>query len=184
MTLITFEDGKAVMHDGKVGTEQECCCPGEGGGPWCVSIAWDLEYDDVNDGLPPATIQGSAVVWVNEDGNAVDYAKRKCLDGVDADDDPFTDAGCTGTVVQDFCDGGFVNYGGISDIAGLDFTFEFSESGSGDVFVLNSLGVSGGTLQEGVNNVNESFGNNARTLTGTVTFSVEENVAEEDCGCP
>lgn len=26
MTLITFEDGKAVMRDGKVGTEHECCC--------------------------------------------------------------------------------------------------------------------------------------------------------------
>lgn len=26
MTLITFQDGKAVMRDGKVGTEQECCC--------------------------------------------------------------------------------------------------------------------------------------------------------------
>lgn len=26
MTLITFQDGMAVMRDGKVGTEQECCC--------------------------------------------------------------------------------------------------------------------------------------------------------------
>lgn len=26
MTLITFSDGKPVMRDGKVGTEQECCC--------------------------------------------------------------------------------------------------------------------------------------------------------------
>jgi hypothetical protein len=26
MTLITFEDGKAVLRDGKVGTEQACCC--------------------------------------------------------------------------------------------------------------------------------------------------------------
>jgi len=25
MTLITFEDGKAVFRDGKVGTEQACC---------------------------------------------------------------------------------------------------------------------------------------------------------------
>ena len=28
MTLITFEDGKAVFRDGKVGTEQACCCQG------------------------------------------------------------------------------------------------------------------------------------------------------------
>ena len=26
MTLITFQDGRAVMRDGKVGTEQDCCC--------------------------------------------------------------------------------------------------------------------------------------------------------------
>ena len=26
MTLITFQDGKPVMRDGKVGTEQACCC--------------------------------------------------------------------------------------------------------------------------------------------------------------
>ena len=26
MTLITFEDGKAVFRDGKVGTDQACCC--------------------------------------------------------------------------------------------------------------------------------------------------------------
>lgn len=26
MTLITFSDGKPVMRDGKVGTQQECCC--------------------------------------------------------------------------------------------------------------------------------------------------------------
>ena len=26
MTLITFQDGKPVFRDGKVGTEQECCC--------------------------------------------------------------------------------------------------------------------------------------------------------------
>lgn len=33
MTLITFQDGKAVMRDGKVGTEQGCCC---GAGQQCV----------------------------------------------------------------------------------------------------------------------------------------------------
>jgi hypothetical protein len=26
MTLITFQDGQPVMRDGKIGTEQECCC--------------------------------------------------------------------------------------------------------------------------------------------------------------
>jgi hypothetical protein len=30
MTLITFQDGRPVLRDGKVGTEQECCCGGCG----------------------------------------------------------------------------------------------------------------------------------------------------------
>lgn len=30
MTSITFQDGKVVMRDGLVGTEQECCCGGVG----------------------------------------------------------------------------------------------------------------------------------------------------------
>ena len=34
MTLITFSDGKVVMRDGKVGTEQACCC----GCPSCISL--------------------------------------------------------------------------------------------------------------------------------------------------
>lgn len=29
MTLITFQDGKAVMRGGQVGTEQSCCCENE-----------------------------------------------------------------------------------------------------------------------------------------------------------
>jgi len=32
MTLITFQDGKPLMKDGKVGTEQDCCCEPGGGG--------------------------------------------------------------------------------------------------------------------------------------------------------
>lgn len=33
MTLITFEDGKAVMKDGTIGTEQACCCDRPCSGP-------------------------------------------------------------------------------------------------------------------------------------------------------
>jgi len=30
MTLITFQDGSPILKDGKVGTEQACCCDGGG----------------------------------------------------------------------------------------------------------------------------------------------------------
>ncbi len=40
MTLITLQDGKVVLRDGKVGTEQACCC---GGCCYCPGITF--EYD-------------------------------------------------------------------------------------------------------------------------------------------
>jgi hypothetical protein len=43
MTLITFQDGKVVMRDGKIGTEQECCCEDEAGP--CVDCD-NLAYDE------------------------------------------------------------------------------------------------------------------------------------------
>lgn len=39
MTLITFQDGKAVMRDGQVGTEQECCC-GEASCDCPLTVQW------------------------------------------------------------------------------------------------------------------------------------------------
>jgi len=45
MTLITFEDGKAVFRDGKVGTEQACCC--EEGEVCCnpdCGFAWPVDF--------------------------------------------------------------------------------------------------------------------------------------------
>jgi len=43
MTLITFQDGKAVLRDGKVGTGQGCCC--DSGCPRCVrGGVWDCRY--------------------------------------------------------------------------------------------------------------------------------------------
>lgn len=43
MTLITFQDGKPVMRDGKVGTESGCCCCD----PNCLTLSsvFDLFYD-------------------------------------------------------------------------------------------------------------------------------------------
>jgi hypothetical protein len=69
VTRITLQDGKIVLRDGKAGTEQACCCDGEGG-CCCVDFGvdpdlttraeceaaggdWipgrDCEYQDIND---------------------------------------------------------------------------------------------------------------------------------------
>ena len=41
MTLITFQDGKPVLRDGKVGVEQGCCCNGD---CLCCSCVERVEY--------------------------------------------------------------------------------------------------------------------------------------------
>jgi hypothetical protein len=48
MTLITLQDGKIVLRDGKVGTEQECCCEQE---DCCESVVWHRVHGACN-GLP------------------------------------------------------------------------------------------------------------------------------------
>lgn len=40
VTLITFQDGKPVLRDGKVGTEPECCC---GGGGRCCGCSQGID---------------------------------------------------------------------------------------------------------------------------------------------
>ena len=41
MTTIAFQDGKVVMRDGKVGTEQACCCEE---GPLGACCGWVCDY--------------------------------------------------------------------------------------------------------------------------------------------
>lgn len=43
MTLITFSAGNVVMRDGKVGTEQACCCQGCVCPDLCQGITFDAE---------------------------------------------------------------------------------------------------------------------------------------------
>jgi len=50
MTLITFQDGKPVLRDGKVGTEQGCCC---GGQCPCVCICPAFQLTEVMRGPSP-----------------------------------------------------------------------------------------------------------------------------------
>lgn len=45
MTLITLQDGSIVLHDGKVGTEQACCC--EQG--CCEFVTWHRVHGACND---------------------------------------------------------------------------------------------------------------------------------------
>ena len=43
MTQITLQDGKIVLRDGKVGTEQACCCGG-----CCGRVVWHRVYGECN----------------------------------------------------------------------------------------------------------------------------------------
>lgn len=73
MTLITFQDGKPVLRDGKIGTEQDCCCqqdtcPSEciegllislGNSPLCSPFGVVVYLDTVFLDGPCGTVQAS-----------------------------------------------------------------------------------------------------------------------------
>ncbi len=59
MTRITFQDGKVVLRDGQVGTEEACCCGGVCCGPDCgVSFPVDFLPDGGMDAAFSAFLAG------------------------------------------------------------------------------------------------------------------------------
>jgi hypothetical protein len=111
MTLITFQDGKPLMKDGKIGTEQECCCkkcqgPCDEENPcpegcvcrngvcveatdsccgWSCDYVADIEFPDIEDpeDIPDISAGMIAAGWVFRDG--VGYVKT-ITGEVDCDD--------------------------------------------------------------------------------------------------
>ncbi len=80
MTVIAFSDGRAVMRDGKVGTEQECCCCcvtlfanpnilGTDQEAWdnCFKPVWETIQGRLADAGWTATINESPGVYPNGD---------------------------------------------------------------------------------------------------------------------
>ena len=45
MTVIRLQDGKPIVEDGKVGTEQECCCEEQG---CCEKVTWHRVHGECN----------------------------------------------------------------------------------------------------------------------------------------
>lgn len=61
MTLITFSDGKVVMRDDKVGTEQACCCGQCLCGP--INLTVNFSVDEYDFSWDVATEQSPSGVW-------------------------------------------------------------------------------------------------------------------------
>ena len=64
MTLITFDDGKVVMRDNKVGTEQACCC--------CQSTCGEDCQQTVTVNFSVGGFDGQLVFVVADEGLGVD----------------------------------------------------------------------------------------------------------------
>ena len=71
MTLITVQDGKPVLRDGKVGTEQACCCQNECEcqcicpGFALTPLIWGPSpYGPIYESLPDAEAQAEAILGV------------------------------------------------------------------------------------------------------------------------
>jgi hypothetical protein len=58
MTLITLQDGKVVLRDGKVGTEQACCCEA------CNETAAFFSYKDIGLDADPDQICADALAYM------------------------------------------------------------------------------------------------------------------------
>jgi hypothetical protein len=190
MTLITFQDGKVVMRDGKVGTEQACCCGGEevqcDEVGHCVHVVWDLEYLDFFTACDPRVFNaasGSASFYF--DPNDQSLSKLVCLNGVAvADDTPYK--------VSD----------GLWDIpSGASFPLRISGTISPppDCFEVQvlltsefSVGLSwpgssyGGQYVELTEDqtANPPCGAEEVTVRGSITVTDTWPVDEGDCGCP
>lgn len=67
MTLITFQDGKVVMRDGQVGTEQACCC-----------------RDCLNFWLSPSVTGFSQADWDGAVGDCVRAVLNKIIENLQA----------------------------------------------------------------------------------------------------
>ena len=85
MTLITFDSGKVVMRDGKVGTEQECCCDDE---PCvCPPCSDEFSFSVAWAGLTATTTTcfdggySGAAFEFNDDGLIAINVSATCEDG-------------------------------------------------------------------------------------------------------
>jgi hypothetical protein len=90
MTLITFSDGKVVMRDGKVGTEQACCCDEFD----CTGLV--LEYDTGSYSVSGPAFASDCGNWgMSEDGVLVSPGLEIAVGG---EDDGCEDPDCRGDV--------------------------------------------------------------------------------------
>jgi hypothetical protein len=101
MTLITFHDGKPVLRDGKVGTEQECCC-----GSQCLTCPQECDPDVV------VTIDGNVANCAIDGDGRVYYTWLE----ISGADDPGGENPCENTPlisreVSLYCNGSAANPG-------------------------------------------------------------------------
>lgn len=110
MTLITFQDGKAVMREGQVGTEQECCCGGCGD---CIQIDYEWSITDLACGVA-STFSGS--VRIRSVNGTPLGGEIQCYDD---DDVESVDLGIfSGRKMA-------LNYGEVCGIEGVETVLEF-----------------------------------------------------------
>lgn len=113
MTLITFQDGVAVMRDGKVGTEQACCCEdGCAPCPDLESLCISITLTDYNGNV--YTANEADVSWFAGTGtvyfNGFDYAVTIACD-LEAVGGISVSAGWASLIDDCICTSGFGNDG-------------------------------------------------------------------------
>jgi hypothetical protein len=182
MPDLTFDGGNLVYRDGSLGLDEACCCGCVNSGPYCVSFAWDLSFDEIVLNLP-GQVSGDAKLFIAEavsEGDTLNDV-RTCVDGA-ADNEVRFDSGFANwgsDIIYDAV--GFEAFPNVSSSFCAYYYWSFDGFGAGFSYFLDSNGSGDGVLAVGVNNVDKTEGN--LRLHGTITFSITPVDAVGDCGC-
>jgi hypothetical protein len=77
MTLITLQDGKLVLHDGKIGTQQTCCCDDSTVGSCCTFITEAAGSFGFVDGPTSVALHGQGYFCVTTSYGGVDVTTQE-----------------------------------------------------------------------------------------------------------
>lgn len=182
MPDLTFDGGSLVYRDGSLGLDEACCCECVSSGPYCVSFAWDLSFDDIVLNLP-GPFSGDAKLFIEQANDSNDTLNdvRACVDGA-ADNEVRFDSGNSYWGSDPIYDAvGFESSPNVSSSFCAYYYWSFDGFGAAFSYLTDSAGSGDDILQVGVNNVDKTAGN--YRLHGTITFSITPVDAVGDCGC-
>lgn len=194
MTLITVQDGKIVLRDGNVGTEEGCCCEPQGDcttEDTCWLIEFDLEFLSAvwwrfeGMGQQWLPLQSTHVLWVDVDDFTQD--RRTCNDGVAVDEANPGPPGWEVQIATAFDALVRVEAGDCEEGVAVTVRSDFSETYLAIYLAIGDKGqatVTTVSLTQDLTQENPAGAVDEEVVRGTITVTRTSPVEKGDCGCP